>query len=191
MAGLRKALVVSVVVASACSGSSPSAPSSPTLGGGIPFQVQTRYSMTMVGDVGSCGDNRSPRSGTAVTLDLTMMPDATGWTATPANQSAGTLSLRFQQGSAQVPTFQVSLSGTARGFADDQGIAIGTTPPVPTGTRATFGATGAEAIPVTGLLSLGQFASGTFDGTVVFSRNGLTSTCPGGVVTWTMNRFSG
>jgi len=50
-------------------------------------------------------------------------------------------------------------------------------PAIPNGTRVTFGATGTEAIP--------------FDGTVVFSRNGVTSTCPGGPVSWTLNRVRG
>jgi hypothetical protein len=118
-----------------------------------------------------------------------MQPDAAGWTATPAASSAGTLSLRFEQGGG-VPPPILSLIGTARGFADDQGIAIGTQAPVPTGTRVTFGATGAEAVPLSGGLALQQFAQGIFTGTITFSRNGLTSTCPGGTVTWTMTRLN-
>lgn len=142
----------------------------------------------MVGNTTACGDNRSPRSGTAVTLDLTMEPDAAGWTATPADPSAGTLSLRFEQGAGGQPPV-VALIGTARGFADDQGLAIGTQAPVPNGTRVTFGATGTEAVPLSGGLALQQFAQGTFTGTIVFSGNGLTSTCPAGTVAWTMRRL--
>jgi len=142
----------------------------------------------MAGDTTACGDNRSPRSGTAVALDLTMQPDAAGWTATPADASAGTLSLRFEQGPGAQPPI-VALIGTARGFANDQGIATGTQAPVPTGTRVTFGATGTEAVPLSGGLAFQQFAQGTFTGTIVFSRNGLTSTCPAGTVAWTLTRL--
>jgi hypothetical protein len=187
--GYRKALLAPLLIAAACGGGSPSAPSGATLGGGIPFQVQTRYSLVMMGDSMRCGDVRSPQSGTAVTLDLMMQPDAMGWTATPAVESAGTMSLRFLQGSAPVASFQVSLTGTARGFADDQGMAIGTLSPAPNGTRVTFGATGTEAVPFTGLIAFQDFVSGTFDGPVVFSRNGVTSTCPGGAVGWSFNRI--
>jgi hypothetical protein len=110
----------------------------------------------MAGNTTACGDSRSPQSGTTVTLDLMMQPDATGWTATPAAPSAGTLSLRFEQGPGAQPSV-VSLIGTARGFADDQGSATGTQAPAPTGTRVTFGATGTEAVPLSGGLALQQF----------------------------------
>jgi hypothetical protein len=187
--GFRKYLFAPLLAAAACGGGTPSAPAAVTLGGGIPFQVQTRYSLTVVGNTTACGDSRSPQSGTAVTLDLMMQPDATGWTAAPAASAAGTLSLRFEQGpGAQSPL--VALIGTARGFADDQGTAIGTQTPVSTGTRVTFGATGTEAVPLSGGLALQQFAQGIFAGTIIFSRNGLTSTCPGGTVTWTMTRLN-
>jgi len=36
-----------------------------------------------------------------------------------------------------------------------------------------------------------DFSHGTLDGTVVFSRNGVTSTCPAGAVGWTLNRLPG
>jgi len=62
---------------------------------------------------------------------------------------------------------------------------------MPNGTRVTFGATGTEAIPLTGLIAFQDFVTGTFDGTVVFSKNGVTSTCPGGAVGWTLNRVRG
>ena len=167
---LRLAVLAPFLVAAACGGGSPAAPSGGTLGGGIPFQVQTRYSRVMIGDSMRCGDIRTAQSGTIVTVDLTMQPDVMGWTATPEIASTGTMSLRFLQGSAPVAAFQVSLTGTARGFADDQGIAIATGPAVPNGTRVSFGPTGTEAIPFTGLIAFQDFVAGTFDGTVLFSR---------------------
>ena len=186
----RKTLVVPLLVAAAC-GSGPSAPANPTLGGGIPFEAQALYSLTMIGDSLKCGDVRPVQSGTAVTVELMMQPDPMGWTATPSAGSTGTMSLRFLQGSAPVAAFQVSLTGTARGFADDGGNAIRTPPLMPTGTRVTFGAAGAEAIPFTGIVAFQDFVNGTFDGPVAFSRNGVTSTCPGGAVGWTLNRVRG
>jgi hypothetical protein len=33
-----------------------------------------------------------------------------------------------------------------------------------------------------------DFAQGAIDATVTFTRNGVSSTCPPGVVHWTMNR---
>ena len=117
-----------------------------------------------------------------------MQPDASGWTATPENTSNGALSIRFTPGSVPVAVGQTSLAGTARGFADDAGISIGGQPSAPTGTRVTLG-TGTDVIPHTGLLALDVTATGTFDGPLTFSRDGVTSTCPAGAVTWQLSRF--
>ena len=129
-----------------------------------------------------------PRAGTVVSLRATLQPDASGWTATPENPSNGALSIRFTPGAVPVAAGQTSLAGSARGFADDAGISFGGQPSVPTGTRVTLG-TGTDAVPHTGLLVLDIAANGTFDGPVTFSRDGVTSTCPAGAVTFQLNRL--
>jgi hypothetical protein len=186
---IRSVSVCALLALAVACGGSPPGPSSGSnaTGGGIPFQA-TRYSLQIVGDSGRCGDLKTPRAGTVVSLRVTMQPDATGWAATPENTSNGALSFHFIPGVVQVAEGHTSLAGTARGFADDAGISIGGQPAVPNGTRATLG-TGTEAVPHTGLLVLDIAANGTFDGTVTFSRDGVTSTCPAGAVTWQLSRF--
>ena len=183
-------LIASLLAASACGGrpTSPSSSGGPP-GGGLPFQA-TRYLISIVGDSVRCGDIRAPATGTAVSLNLVLQPDATGWTAVAEDTVAGTITLRFQQGSGPAGPLEIPLSGTARGFADDRGLPIGVVPPMLNGTRIAFGATGTETIPLSGLIPFQDFSNGTFDGPVLFSRNGVTATCPAGAAGWTMNRFS-
>lgn len=158
------------------------------VGGGLPFQG-TRYSLQITGGSLECGDVKSPQAGTVVSVYMNLKPDATGWIATADN---GTLTLRFEPGSNTAGFGQIALVGTARGSADDQGLAP--TPGIPlqlTGTRVTFDD---ASIPFSGLLPAAlvpgfeDFGNGKFQGTVVFSRNGVIATCPAGAAGWLINR---
>ena len=186
---IRSVSAGALLALSIACGGSPAGPSdgSHATGAGIPFQA-TRYSLQILGDSNRCGDLKTPRAGTVVSLRVTMQPDASGWTATPENASTGTLSIHLIPGTVQVSADQTSLAGTTRGFADDAGISIGGQPAAPNGTRVMIG-TGTEAVPHTGLLVFDIAANGTFVGPVTFSRDGVTSTCPAGAVTWQLSRF--
>lgn len=180
----RLALIVALL-AMGCAGASPAGPVAPGAlsGGGLPFDG-TRYSLYISGDSSKCGDVKSPQAGTSVTLTLTLQADATGWTATA---SSGTLALRLQKGTATVHIGLIPVTGSGTGVADDVGIPLQFLPAPPNGTRVTFGGT----VPLSGEMPNSVFALGTFDGPMVFSRNGVTSTCPAGAVDWTLNIFRG
>jgi len=169
-----------------CGGGNPTSPS--TTGGGLPFEAG-RYSIELLGGSDQCGDIKIPQAGTGVSFVLTLRADATGWTGTT---SSGALVMHFQPSTSSMgtPPVAIPLAGTASGFADDEAV---TAPPGvgigPNGTRATF----TSSVPFSGGIPSGLlpgFASGTINGPVVFSRNGVTATCPSGAVGWTMNRVS-
>jgi hypothetical protein len=181
----RLIVVLSIACVSAC-GSTTTSPSSMS-GGGLPFQAG-RYAMELLGGSDPCGDIKAPQAGTDVSFFLTLSADATGWTGRTAS---GALVWHFQSStnSGSLP-FAVPLAGTASGFADDEAAAA---PPglgiQANGTRVTF----ASAIAFSGGIPsafLPGFSTGTINGPVVFSRNGVTSTCPSGAVGWTMNRLN-
>jgi hypothetical protein len=179
----RLIVVLSIVYVSACGSSTTTSPST-IPGGGLPFHAG-RYVMNLTGFSDPCGDIKVPQAGTTVSFVLTMSADATGWTG---KTSSGGLTMRFEPSTANsFPPFAIPLRGTASGFADDE---APVQPPgftvQPNGTRASF----ASAITFSGGIptaSFPGFSMGTVNGPVVFSRNGVTSTCPSGAVEWTMN----
>ena len=60
--------------------------------------------------------------------------------------------------------------------------------PSPSGTRIVL----SDPVPLSGEIpspQVSDFSHGQFGGVVVFSRNGVTSTCPAGAVGWSMNRL--
>lgn len=80
------------------------------------------------------------------------------------------------------------MTGTARGFADEAGLtpAPDVTIP-PKGTR--LSTTGTISLSGESFGLLCELSQGRLGGILVFSRNGVTSTCPASVVGWTMNRL--
>jgi hypothetical protein len=183
--GFRNVVLASTLVAAACGGS-PAAPSgaSAAAGGGLPFHAGA-YEIDFLGGSLECGDIKIPPAGTSISVRFDMRAETGGWTATA---TSGTLTLHFRPGAGTQPT-SVALAGTGNGFADDQGITLG--PPLvipPNGTRLTTDG----AISLSGAMPPGfvsDFSHGTLDGPVVFSRNGVASTCPAGAVGWTLNRM--
>jgi len=77
---------------------------------------------------------------------------------------------------------QLPISGSALGFADDEGP---TASVPPTATRVSF----ASPTPFSGLILTGDIANGTIDGPVSFTRDGATTICAGGTTQWFMSRF--
>jgi hypothetical protein len=187
----RRLVVLAAFLVAAC-GSGPTSPSPPsptsppssTSGGGLPFHA-ARYVMDLSGDSHPCGDDiKVPQAGTTVSFILTLSADPTGWTGTT---SGGGLTIHFQPSTNNsFPPFDIPMAGTASGFADDEApVPLPGIDVQPNGTRVTFpaGTSITGGFPTAGF----PFSMGSFNGTVVFSRNGVTSTCPSGAVRWTMN----
>ena len=184
---MKRLVIASALLLAACGGpsTSPTGVSAPA-GGGLPYQAD-RYRLQILGGSLACGDNKNPQAGTFVNLLVNMKPDATGWTATTED---GGFSLRLEPGSPATAFGPARLTGTARGAADDQVTLPLPTSPPPSGTRMTI----VDAIPVAAVLTallvpgFADFTTGTFNGAVVFSRNGVTATCPAGAVGFTLSR---
>ena len=182
----RGLVYAALIVAGACGGGSSATSPSNTSGGGLPFQA-ARYVMELLGDSQSCGDIKLPQAGTSVSFVLTLSADATGWTGKTSN---GGLTIHLQPSTTNSsPPFAIPIAGTVSGFVDDEApLPLPGMTVQPNGTRAAFaaGTTLAGGIPTA---SFPSFSTGTINGPVVFSRNGVTSTCPSGAVGWTMNRL--
>ena len=177
----RPAVAVAFLIA-ACGGGTTS-PSTTTSGGGLPFQAG-RYVMELLGDSQACGDIKVPQAGTGVSFALTLSADPTGWTGETSTRA---LSVHFLPSTTNsFPPFAIPMTGMASGFADDEGPLAGMTGQ-PNGTRVTFptGTSFSGGIPTA---SVPGFSTGTITAPIVFSRDGVTSTCPSGAVGWTMNR---
>jgi hypothetical protein len=149
----------------------------------LPF-AEAFYAFEFHGDSFQCGDVKSPQAGTAVGARMMMRRDGNAWTAT---NGAGTLTVRLHGTAATI--FGTAVSGTARGFAEDEGVLFDPQFSVPpNGTRIAV----ADDATLSGSIPAGRvtdFSQGTVTGTVTFSRGGVTSTCPTGAVAWTMNRM--
>ena len=166
----RMLLVACCALISGCGGT----PTAPESNGTLPFRPGA-YMLDLIGDSVACGDVKNPQAGTAVTVRLNMEVASNRYVATSAQ---GGLVLRFS----------VALTGTATGSADDEGRTIGGLSIPPKGTRLTV----SSSVPLSGEIpspAVSSFASGTLNGTVTFSRDGVSSTCPAGAVGWTLNRL--
>jgi hypothetical protein len=182
-------LAVLVTIAfGGCGGGSPAAPSDPpTTTATLPF-TEGSYALEFHGGTLECGDFKIPQAGTVVSFTVMLRRDVKAWNAV---NGTNTLALRFESAAAPpgVPNpFALGIAASARGFAEDEGLLVAPGLAVPpNGTRMTF----ADNATLSGSMPSAQvnaFSLGTVNGTVIFSRNGVTSTCPPGIVTWTMNR---
>lgn len=183
----RRLAVPVAFLVTACGGGTTSPSTTPSMsGGGLPFQAG-RYVMELLGDSLACGDIKVPQAGTSVSFVLTLSADPSGWTG---KTSTGALSVHFQSSTTNsFPPFAIPMTGTASGFADDEApLPLPGMTVQPNGTRVTF-ATGTSFTGGIPTASFPSFSMGSFTAPVVFSRDGVTSTCPPGVVGWTMNRL--
>lgn len=179
---VRKLLLTSSVVITACGGT----PSAPGTAGAPPFRSGA-YVIDFIGDSFACGDVKTPQAGTAATVRLTIETSGNRSIAT-ATGGGLTLQLQRDQTVSRFSMFSVGVAGTANGFAADEGYAAGAISTPPSGTRLTID----PSVPLTGEMpspTVSDFALGALHGTVVFSRGGVTATCPAGAVSWTLNRL--
>jgi hypothetical protein len=175
-------LLACCVLLCGCGGS----PTAPETNGTLPFRSGA-YLLDVIGDGFACGDVKNPQAGTAVTVGLNMDVSANQYVARSAQ---GGLVLRFQRTPTanSISPFSLGLTGTATGSADDEGRTLGGISIPPKGTRLTL----SSSVPLSGELpspALSHFAFGTLNGTVTFSRDGVSSTCPAAAAGWTLNRL--
>ena len=178
--------IVALLGLAACGGGNPTGPADPQpAGGGLQF-IESAYAVNFVGDSLACGDVKNPNTGLSVGIRMTLRRDATGWTANHATETA---MLRFEPASTTPsPAGPAAIVGVARGSAQDEGVVFDPGFSVPAnGTRITF----ADNAALSGAMQTPQLtdsSGGTINGTVSFSRDGVTSTCPAGAVRWTISR---
>lgn len=174
----RKLLLAWCVAVSACSGS----PTAPDPDSALPFRSGA-YVIDMGGDSLACGDIKNPQAGTRVRVTLNMEVTSNHYVA---KSTQGTLMLRFERDPAgkSISPMSLVLTGTVSGSADDEGRSLDiSVPPSPL--------TVSSSVPLSGEIptpNFVDFAFGTINGIVTFSRNGVSSTCPAGSVGWTLNR---
>jgi len=178
----NRTVIAAAILAASCGGSRPVAPTpTPTgpaaPGGGLQFQA-ARYNLDIIAL--SCPpDSAGEPAIFAVSLAVTLQPDTSGWTAVPVNSNA-TLSVRFLPAADNRSAPAQLLSGSAGGFADDEG-ATGSLSP--NGTRLVIDG----SVPLSGVLINGT-AIGKFDGPLAFTQTGISTTCAG--VNWLLTQLS-
>ena len=178
----RMLLVACCALISGCGGT----PTAPESNGTLPFRPGA-YMLDLIGDSVACGDVKNPQAGTAVSVRLNMEVASNRYVATSA-QGGLVLRLERERTASSVSPFSLALTGTATGSADDEGRTIGGLSIPPKGTRLTV----SSSVPLSGEIpspAVSSFASGTLNGTVTFSRGGVSSTCPAGAFGWTLNRL--
>jgi len=185
-----RSLVFTIVTAAVsmwgCGSSSPTGPSGQESPADfLPFS-ESFYVIEFHGDSFQCGDAKSPQAGTVVASRVLLRREGSAWAAANGD---GTLTLRMERTVGAPAVAGIRLTGTARGFADDEGAIFDPRFSIPpNGTRLAI----ADAVALSGAIPAGaltDFSQGTIDGPVTFSRAGVTSTCPARAVMWTMNRL--
>jgi hypothetical protein len=180
---MRRALaIMALSFVSGCGGST-AAPEVPLPFSGRLALGDGRRFLTIVGDPERCGDIRDPQSGTSVSVDINSSSDGGGWTLRPLDGTGGQFEVRIERMLGTGMFGGVPLSGTARGYAVDSSAEPFVTP---TGTIVTLADAGAAPLRFRGVMTSSSLASGSFQGTVTFSRNGVVSSCPAGAVMWSV-----
>lgn len=174
-------LSVALAVTTACGHQTPTSPSttvgapSGTTTGASPFPAGV-WTAVLLGNQAVCGSTAASPLGPVIGFGITLTANGTGWTGTT---SGGTLVMQFEAtGSALGLVTQVT--GSASGFEDAENISVPGFPTVQNPMRATF----TPAVPFSGTAttSPGNSFLGTMNGPVVFTQNGVTTTCPPGSV---------
>jgi hypothetical protein len=180
-------ILTAAVLAGAC-GSTPPAPTPAVpVSSGVALGTGRR-NLTIIGDSLTCGDVRNPQSGTAITVDVMVTSEGMASMLRAGETRGGSFEIRIERAAGTGMFGAIPLTGSARGYAIDSLDDGGRTP---TGTRLTFDPSGGEAVPLTGLSPFTSYATGTFQGTVEFSRNGVVSSCPPGSTSWSLSTSSG
>ena len=110
----KRVVALVALLSAGCGGSSPGSPSDP-----LAFQAG-RYRLSIIGL--QCGSKEFETALPSVVLAVTVRPDGAAWVALPEHAN-GTLTLRFEKGTA-IPNLQaVVVTGTVSGSADDEGSA--------------------------------------------------------------------
>lgn len=151
----------------------------------LPFQPGPHL-FHVLGDSFECGDLKLPQAGVSVAVDALVTRGSGVWIVRPASGAGGDFEVRLQRSDAAATVLDVPLAGSITGHAIDSYNPTG----MPTGTRATFGISGAPGgVPLRGRVSpTGYFAQGQLDASIEFSRNDASVTCPAGIVRWVLSR---
>lgn len=168
----KRVVALVALLAAGCGGSSPGSPSDP-----LAFQAG-RYRLSIIGL--QCGSKEFETALPSVVLAVTVRPDGAAWVALPEHAN-GTLTLRFEKGTA-IPNLQaVVVTGTVSGSADDEGSAD---TPAADATHVQI-----ARATLSGTMPSPESVAGTIGGQVLFTRDGGNVACIPGAVSWTISRF--
>ncbi len=182
----RRILILAAVFAGAC-GSSPAAPTpSVPVSSGVALGTGRR-NLTFIGDSFKCGDVRNPQSGTTITVDVMVTSEGMASMLRAVDTDGGSFEIRIERAPGTGMFGAIPLTGSARGYAIDS---LDDDVHTPTGTKLTFDPSGAPPVPLTGLSPFSSFATGTLQGAIEFSRNGMVSSCPPGTTSWSLTSSS-
>lgn len=182
----RRILILAAVLASAC-GSSPAAPT-PSVPASSGVALGTgRRNLIIIGDSLKCGDVRDPQSGTAIDVDVMVTSEGMASMLRANDRDGGSFEIRIERAPGTGMFGAIPLTGSAQGYAIDS---VDDGVHTPSGTKLTFDPAGASPVPLTGLSPFTSFATGTFQGTVEFSRSGVVSSCPAGATSWSLTSSS-
>jgi len=182
---LVSATAAIVVTAASCDGgpASPS-PQPPPLGVGI-------FILSLGGDSSLCQDIKIPLAGTFVTVQVRAVHDGGTWIGRAASAEDGDFEIRLARATQPVSAHSgpmgprdVAVAGTLWGVATDSYNYVPTW--VPSGTSVVFD----QTTTISGIVrfaSGARFGDGLDTAPVMFTRAGVSSTCPPGAVGWTLN----
>lgn len=186
---MRKAMVVVVLSSAACGGADPPAgPTDQPAAASLPFRAG-QHLLQVVGDSFACGDLSLPPVGTMVNVDVTVSLGNGRWVARPMTASGGEFAISFDRGTDAATLIHIPVSAMFGGYAVD---AFERDPIIrATGRTVTFGGSAAAPVlPSRATLStvIGLVpAFNPFAGSVTFTLNGRSVTCPAGAAGWSLS----
>jgi hypothetical protein len=171
-------LTFTVLLFAGCGGSSPTSPSLAT-----PPLPDGTFLMEWVGDSYQCQDIRVPNAGTSVSVLMAGTHDASGtWIAHPLSSDGGNVEIRMTRSGPTTSAGDFPVAGTWSGNAIDSFVFAPSY--IPYGSNLAFG----DSAPFTGSASARFVSAGGYSSTpLVFTRNGLSATCPAAAVEWSLN----
>ena len=183
--GFRLTAAVAAVMAAAVSLACGSSPGEPSMAA-VPPLADGRFTLQIAGDSGLCQDIKNPPAGTVANVNLTATHDGETWIARGETPADGTIEMRLSRTTmpvkGHVGLFDIPVAGSISGVANDATVVI--FPPGPTNRTVTFNG----QVPISGIFRpTPKFADGYYDGTLTFSKDGVSSTCPAGAAGWFLN----